>query len=177
MNGDELANARRRAIGDRYSQTSAILSEISNTLNDDTFHQAMVDQVNISSAYTGKRKGILTPEDLSSRWGIGLDTAAKMLKVTTQRGICTVTNPMLSCQFRTNDRHLQYRRLRTDVFGDTMFSNIMSQRSNKCAQVFTTSFHWSRACPIPRKSSVHEGLLLMFKWDVVPINMIIDGAR
>mmetsp|Transcript_37601 Transcript_37601/g.53010 ORF Transcript_37601/g.53010 Transcript_37601/m.53010 type:complete len:1380 (-) Transcript_37601:246-4385(-) len=176
-NNKELGCARIRALGDRYSQTSSVLSEVSNTLNDDTFHQALVDQVCISSAATSKRKGKLSPESLSSRWGIGLDTAARTLKVTTQRGIRTVANPMLSRRFRTNDRHLRYRRLRTDVFGDTMFSGQKSTRGNTCAQVFATSFHWSRAFPIPGKGSAHEALSLMFKRDGVPMNMIVDGSR
>ena len=53
---EELSSASIRSIGDKYSQTSSVLSEVSNTLNDDTFHQALVDNVCVSSAATGKKE-------------------------------------------------------------------------------------------------------------------------
>ena len=165
-----------RAVGDRYSQTSAVLSDISNTLNDDEFHQALVDTVQVSSTKS-KRRTTFTPERLAANWGIGLDAAQKTLKVTTQRGVRQVLNPTLSRRYRTNDRHLRYRRLRTDVFSDTLFSGVKSRRGNTCAQVFATSFHWSRSFPMEKKSLGHEGASLLFKQDGVPINMILDGAR
>ena len=180
-----------QAIGDRYSKTSAVLLDVSNTLHDDSFHQALVDSVNVSSTMTGStkppqqvsytstgsKKHSITAEHLASTWDIGIERARATIKVTTQRGIRTVANPSLSRRFRTNDRQLRYRRLRQDVFGDTMVSGVKSQKQNKYAQVFATPFQWSRVYPMQLKSQAHDALSLLFKQSGVPTAMIVDGSK
>ena len=39
---------------------------------------------------TSEKRSVITPEILSRRWGVGLDTAKRMLQVTTQSGIRNV---------------------------------------------------------------------------------------
>ena len=118
--------------------------EIINTLDDDTFHQALVDNIQISSAKITLEKGVMTPERLAKTWDISIDTDKQTLNVTTQRGVRSIAKPMMLRGYRTNYCQLQYRRLREDVFSDTLISGVMSKAGNKCAQVFGTSFHWSR---------------------------------
>eukprot|EP00978_Attheya_sp_CCMP212_P004008 scaffold8551_cov59-Attheya_sp.AAC.3 len=89
-------------------------------------------------------------------WEIGLKTAEKTVEVTTQRGIKTLDNPMLNRMFRTNDRNLRYRCLGVDMYTDTLFAGTKSKRGNNTAQVFGTSFGWSRAYGMRSKGDAHE---------------------
>ena len=114
---------------------------------------------------------------LAKNWGIGLETAKKTLKVTTQRGIRTVVHPTLSRRFRTNDRQLRYRRLPIDLYTDTMKATVKSQQGNKVAQVFCSRNGWTRAFPLEKEAHAHEALSLLFQRDGAPNTMIMDGAR
>ena len=150
--------------------------EASNLLQD---LQRNVNVSNVRSAAgvaTSTKRNKVDPEELSSKWGIGISAAKRTLKVTTQRGIRTVLHPSLSRRFRTNDRQLRYRRLRCDVFTDTLITNVISRRQNRYAQVFGTSFGWSRAHPMKLKSEAHEALSLMFIRDGVPPRIIMDNS-
>ena len=118
----------------------------------------------------------MTPERLAKNWDIIIYKAKRTLNVTTQRGMRSIVNPMLSRQYRTNDRQLRYRRLRADVFSDTLISGVKSKAGNKYAQVFGTSFHWSRCFPMKKKSEAPEALKILFKRDRVPNNMIVDRS-
>ena len=62
------------------------------------------------------------------------------------------------------------------VFGNTMFAGKESKNGNKCCQVFANNFGWARAHPLKQKGKAHEALLLMFKRDGVPPEMILDGS-
>ena len=86
--------------------------------------------VNVSTTATSTRKSTLHPERLARNWGIGIEAAKRTLQATTQRGIRTISNPALSRRFRTNDRQLRYRRLRCDLFTDTLESSLLSKRCN-----------------------------------------------
>ena len=50
-------------------------------------------------------------------------------------------------------------------------------RKNKYAQVFSTSFRWTRAYPMKRKSDAHKGFSLLAQCDGVPITIICDNAK
>jgi hypothetical protein len=152
-------------VGDRYNE------DLPNAL------RMKVNVSTVSGVKTSARMNKVDPEVLSRRWGIGIESARRTVKVTTQRGVRTVLHPSLSRRFRTNDRQLRYRRLRSDIFGDTLEANVKSNRGNKYAQVFGTSFGWSRVFPVRKKSDVHEGLSLMFKRDGVPPKIIVDGSK
>jgi hypothetical protein len=100
---------------DRHSKCSSVLSDLSNTLNDDSFYQSLVSQRNVSytqvSKTTSTKKNIITADRLAATWNIGIESAKRTLKATTQRGIRTLANSAISCRFRTNDRQLRYQRL------------------------------------------------------------------
>ena len=109
---DESRMPRRFILAfDSYLSTSYI-----QCLDDPTHDLSIVleDGVNmISSISTKKGKPSVSPYDLAKRWGIGLATAKKTLLYTTQRGLRTVPNPLLSQRYRTNDRMFRYKRLST----------------------------------------------------------------
>ena len=116
----------------------------------------------VSGVLTKKGKAEVTPYDLAKRWNIGLETAKKTLLKTTQRGLRTSPNPLLSQQYSTNDRMLWYRRLPVDLFTDTLESGIVSHRGNKYAQAYAHRNTWCKAYPMTKKSDAHETLLLLF---------------
>ena len=167
-------SGRLRKTGDESDNADD--DRIISGVSQNRLHEALVGHVNVSGVESKRRKR-LEPSVLAKRWGVGLETAARTLKVTIQRGIRTVLNPSLSTRFRTNDRQLRYRRLRADVYGDTLIAKTKSLRQNKYAEVFATSFGWTRAYPMRLKSDAHEGLSLMFKRDGVPRAIIVDGSK
>jgi hypothetical protein len=86
-------------------------------------------------------------------------------------------NPTLSRHFPTNNCMLRYPRMPHPVLGNTMFAGTESKNGNKCCQVFATNFGWAHAHPLKQKGEAHEVLLLMFKRDGVPPEMILDGSK
>ena len=72
---------------------------------------------------------------------------------------------------------MRYRRIRADVFTDTLESFVPSKRGNKYAQIFATQFGWTRAFPMAKKSDAHQGLSLLFARDGVPNALIMDNAK
>jgi len=169
-------------VMDRLSHSSSILSEMFPCLNDDTLIALMESNVcqeehNIASIGSSERTPGITAEDLVQNWGISLEAAKRTVEGTTQRGVRTVGCPTLSRRFRTNDRQLRYRRIRTDIFTDTMFSSVKSKRGNKCAQVYSHPTGWIRAFPMRLEREAHESLSVLFKRDGVPNNMVMDGAK
>ena len=63
------------------------------------------------------------------------------------------------------------------VFGDTALAGTVSKRGNTCAEVFVTSFGWTRVFPMKAKSDAHEALSLLFQRDGVPPVCIVDGSK
>ena len=96
---------------------------------------------------------------------------------TTQRGLRTSPNPLLSQWYSTNDRMLRYRRLPVDLFTDTLEAGIVSHRGNKYAQVYAHGNTWHKAYPMAKKSDTHETLSLLFAQEGVPSILVMDGAR
>ena len=119
----------------------------------------------------------MTPYDLAKRWDIGLETAKRPLLKTTQRGLRTSPNPLLSQQYSTNDGMLRYRRLPVDLFTGTLEAGIVSHRVNRYAQVYAHRNTWCKAYPMAKKSHAHETLSLLFAQEGVPSTLVMDGAR
>jgi hypothetical protein len=139
------------------SQSSSVLNEISNTLND-TFVESMKRHVNISSARLEPTnslvaatntipKHVVGPERLSKTWNIGIEAAKRTCDSTTQKGVRSVLNPSISKRYWTNDRQLRYRRLNTTLYTDTMFATVTSKRGNNCGQIWVNDLEWTRLHP------------------------------
>ena len=67
----------------------------------------------------------ITPENLSKVWRIGLDTAKKTLRVTTQRGVRTAVHP-ITRRYRVDHLALHRNRLNDEFYTDTLFSRVKS---------------------------------------------------
>ena len=99
-----------------------------------------------SSAVTRERLPPLTKEMLASRWGIGLDTAYRTLKVTTQRGIRKFVHPS-DRRVSTRKPHLVFPTMRNKMYTDTMFAKSESIRKYICAQTWTDGRGYSLFYP------------------------------
>ena len=148
---------------------------------DDSTHDlsiALEDGVNmISSISTKKGKPSVSSYDLANRWGMGLETAKKTLLRTTQKGLRTAPNTLLSQRYRTNDRMFRDKRLSTDIFTHTMLVRIKSYHGNTCAQVYAHRKTWCKAYPMKTKGEVHHSLSLLFLHEGEPKTLTKDGAR
>jgi hypothetical protein len=114
-------------------------------------------------------------EEISRKFGVGLETAQKTLKATTQLGIRHAVHPLLR-QYRTDVLQSKWKRLSDTFYTDTMFSGIRSLRGNTCAQLFTNGkfVHFET---IERKSQAGEMLHSMIDEVGIPNKIISDGAR
>jgi len=88
-----------------------------------------------------------------------------------------VANPSIERRFRTNDRQLRHRRLNTNLYRYTMFSNNPSTRGNAGGQIYTNDMDWTRFYPMKSKSQAHETLSVLMSRDGVPATLISDGAK
>ncbi len=131
----------------------------------------------IRATSSSDHRSSVTAEQLARRWGTSVTVAQNTLKVTTQRGVRFVTKENLSRRFRTRQAQLQYRHLRTNVFSDTMFSEVKSIRSNTCAQVFVTDETYSRVYPMKTKADAFVALNSFVQSVGIPKMLITDNAR
>ena len=72
---------------------------------------------------------------------------------------------------------LRYNRLPHPLFNDTLFAGTASQRGHKFAQVFATSYGWSRNIPMTKKSDAPFALDRLFRHEEFPPGMIMDGSK
>jgi hypothetical protein len=86
-------------------------------------------------------------------------------------------HPSLNKRYKTNDRHLRYRRLPVTLFTDTMYSTILSIQGNKAAQVFCNSAGWGRAFPMKKEKEAHEALYVLFHRDGLPNVMVMESSK
>ena len=147
-----------------YTITCALI-DISNTLVDNKFFVEMQRNVNVSRILlinTSQRYIRIGPEELATHWNIGLEIANKIIEVTTQRGIQTVANPILSRRFCANDRKLRYWRLNTNIFTNTLFYSLKFKQGNTCALIYCNGLNWTRIHPMESKSEAHHSLYTVF---------------
>ena len=162
------------------------LGKISDVFDSRTFCNRLVSQVNIATAYrddvdernasllSAKRHSDITPEELSRKWGVGLQTAKDTLEVTTQRGVRTAVHP-ITRQVRVDHLNLHRPRLRGTWFVDTLKSKVKSILGNVCANVFTQG-KFVKVCPMSGRAESGKSLI-DFTDDVgIPEELVSDGA-
>ena len=169
----------------RRTEVSAILSDVSNTLQDDSFLEDLEESVRVqlpqrnataASAKTKKRHHEVTPVSLAKRWGIGLDTASKTIKVTTQKGARSAVHP-LHRRYRTKQQQMRYQTLNCTMYSDTLFASTKSSRGNTMSQVFATDTDFARVVHMSAKSDAGNALTDVFQTVGVPRHMVTDGAK
>jgi hypothetical protein len=117
----------------------------------------IVQVSDICSAQT-KRKGTVTASELSKKWYIGLQAANRTIQQTTQRGVRDFLSTGGYKRMKHTAHQLLYRHIRSAIYTDTMFSKVKSLRQMTCAQIYVTSFHFTKAYPMKSKSDAHVTL-------------------
>ena len=139
----------------------------------------LISKVRVSSV-TGKlgsKQGReMDVPTLAKQWNISHDKAANIVRVTTQRGVQDISNPMKRSCYPTYDSMLQYKHLPHDLLLGTLFTSSVLSCKNMCAQVFYTSYGCCRAYPMKSKGEAHEALSNVFKQVGVPLNLITDNV-
>ena len=117
------------------------ISSISSALCEDTLMDSLVSAVNVHvikpahkttilgtpiptpniASITQERHHKLTPEYLSQKWNIGLNTEKKTMKVTTQLGVRLALGP-LTRRYCIDIMQQNLRRLNTTFYTDTLFT-------------------------------------------------------
>ena len=123
-----------------------------------------------------KRKGTIDPIGLASRWGIGLSVAERTFKATTQLGVRDFSQGVGSKRLKHTAYQLKHRRLRADVYTDTLFSDTKSLSQNTCGQIFATEFGWVQFYPLERKKDAHTALEKVFNDYGIFNSVVPDNA-
>jgi hypothetical protein len=170
--------------GDEYSLTresrsiSSITSNmcsISRSFDTDEFVSMCNTKVIVGVTKT-LRKGTVTAQELAEKWFIGLNSAQRTIEQSTQRGVRDFSISGGQKRMKHTAHQLMYRHIRSAVYTDTMFNKVKSLQQNNCAQVYITSFHWTRIYPMRTKAEAHLTLDLLHK-DVGVFHTIIpDNA-
>ena len=127
------------------------------------------------SSTPSQAKG-LTPEVLSKRWGVSINKAKDTIKVTTQKGIRNLANPMMR-RMKTQ-RWRTKRRLQGKWFSDTAHFPVKSiLQQSKAAQVFTNAKGYDEFIPIENESMCSDALVQFINEVGVPEHLVVDGAR
>jgi hypothetical protein len=168
-----------------YSDTSAKLQDLSTVLDHSTLLAELKQNVNITDMNvssinaTMRDKGGVDAVTLVKNFGIGIEAAKIMRLVTTQRGVRKMIHASLNTRYKTNDRHLRYRRLPVTIFPDTMYSTILSRQGNKATQICCDGAGWGRSFQMKKEKEkeAHEALSMLFHRDGLPTVMVMDGAK
>ena len=154
-----------------------ILSDVSNALDDRPFMDALVETRHMASTTTVKsNKGTVDAVELAKKWGIGLNTARKTIDITTPKVIRSAIHPISRC-FRTKQAQLNYNRLDTTMYSDTMFAPIKSLAGNTCGQLFINDNYFGEFIPMTSKGEAGNALDQTFQDLGVPNHIHTDGAK
>ena len=122
-----------------------------------------------------KRHTDVSPQQLSERWGISVNTATQTLKHTTQKFLRCAILP-LSRRYRA-DRVFTRKTLSGDWSTDTMDGRSKSLDGNKYAQVFANKNYFSHIYPMDKKSKAGDALKLFCQEFGVPESLTFDGSK
>jgi hypothetical protein len=121
------------------------------------------------------RHSLVSPEDLSERWQIGLEQSKETLKWTTQRVIRSAVMS-LARRYRA-DRMFQTKRLAGKWASDTMDGRVKSLDGNQYAQVFSNGGFFAEVYPMARKVDAGLALKSFIMEFGVPDDLTIDGSK
>jgi hypothetical protein len=171
------AHAIIQMVSTKDSTVSIVLSSVLMLLEDKHLIDELEKTCIVSVAQSSNYRYKVTPEELAKQWNIGLSTAKQMLLAATQRGVEDITSQLLGKRVKPVIAQLRYSHLRTSLYTDTMFSNVILSRGNSCAQIYVNNVDWTRAYPMKSKGQAHDTLDLLFHCEGVPADIISDGAK
>ena len=110
----------------------------------------------IASAVTTDRHSVISAENMSKKWKIGIETAKRTMQVTTQRGIRTAMHP-ITRRYRVDHLQLHKNRLNSHFYCDSLVARTKSLQGNNGAQVYTNG-KFTAVYPWKLKSDVGQTL-------------------
>ena len=119
-------------------------------------------------------RSVITPEHLAKAWNIGLQTATKTLKVTTQLGVRAIKHPAQR-RFRTAMPHLRYPRLMGTWYADTLFFSTKSVRSFECAHLIGNGIGFAHFTPMESKADAFLSLDGFIRTHGVMETLVVDN--
>ena len=171
-----VAKVAQVTIKGSVSEADCVLASISDSLVEERMAQQLISSVNVktSQLVSNTRHSKVTPEHLSRTWNVGLDTAKKTLKMTTQSGIRHALHP-LHRRYRVDHLDLNKRRLNDRFSMDHMLAKTVSLNGNKGAFVYTNG-KFTKVYPVSTQAKVAE-TLTDFSDDVgIPSDLRVDLA-
>ena len=156
-----------------YDASAAGIGQVSRILTPAGISQELAALPSIKQVDTTRHSQV-TPETISRKWKVGLETARATLRVTTQQGIRTAVSP-ITRRYRVDNLALHRNRLDTRLFTDTLFSKTLCLSGNKCAQVFTDG-QYTAVYPMASKSQAGHALAQFIDEVGVPACLTADLA-
>jgi hypothetical protein len=123
-----------------------------------------------------KKDSVVSKEDLTLRWRIGLDTAGKTLAATTLIGRCFIDGP-LERWLKVSQMHLCFPTLNMRIYTDTLVAKYKSVRGYLYCQVFTNGYSFVRCYPMAKKGDAHSALYQFICEVGIPKELFSDGAK
>ena len=169
---------------DERTLRESIQSNVVNATRERTINLAMTKTLRVNnraihvhvSDIGHRRKGTVRPNELAQRWNIGLPSAERTFNQTTQLGVREFTDRGGSRRLKHTAYQLRHRRLRADVYTDTLFSETKSLYQNTCGQIFATDFGWVHFIPMRKKSEAPTTLPAVFDSYGIFNHIIPDNA-
>ena len=160
------------------SSIETALCSVSPTLLPSHFYSLACRTDRIASLQSfPKRKGFVSPQQLSNRWHIGIEAATRTIEQTTQLAVRDFTHTTGGRRLKPTSYQLKHRRLNVAMYTDTVYFGTKSIRQFTCAQLFCTDFQWAGFYPLREARDAHMSLDSLFQNVGVPSTMIPDNAR
>jgi hypothetical protein len=144
------------------------------------FLQAVAAKVTISATYSQQKKPSETIRDKITRiFGVGLETADRTLRATTQLALRHALHP-IHRRYRTQVAQLRYPRLsgRHGKFHtDTFFSSTRSLSGCTMGQLYTNDLDFTKFYPMKRKSEAPDTLVSFMQDIGIPTELHSDDAK
>ena len=132
-------------------------------------------EYDVHSVITTNRRSKITPAELAHKWGIGLETAKRTLKATTQSGIRNIYAPS-DRKVRLKAPWLKFPALNIKLYGDAMFSKVPGIKGERGGTVFTDGKGFDHFYPWKTKKEYQNSLMALIHDVGVPKTLVTDGG-
>ena len=107
--------------------------------------------------YWDKHHSEVSADDLSRKWGIGLEKAKETLDVTMYMNVRSAILP-LTKRYCNDILYQKRRRSSVKFYTDTLFDDEISAWGNKCAQIYADRYRFLHVFPMSSKAGAVDSL-------------------
>jgi len=163
-----------------FSMRRNMRDELAFNVNLDVLNSTSFFQTRgLSSVNTNGKYPRTTVQDLAKRWAIGEASAARTLKVKTQKGVRNTLYPVEK-RYRTKQAQLCYPQLsgkHGKFYTDTFFASVPALDMSKCCQLFTNDIGFTMIYPMRLKSEAPNALKCFLQEVGTPHVLHSDNAK